>query len=163
MNTLITNLVLWLVLIVPWFTLFLMKKEDIKRYMPVAILTSLSMILYNVVAYNQQHWIIKVSIIPWLKPLFVSGVLGGFMVITIWIFYFTYGKFWLYLATNIVLDFMFAVYPLHYWFQEKLGIYQLVNITPWGRFIFFVCLSVITYGYYTWQKEVIKPNYKERE
>ncbi len=48
---------------------------------------------------------------------------------------------------------MFAVYPIHYLFQEKLGIYRLVNVTPWERFSLFVTLAVITYGYNVWQDQ----------
>lgn len=156
----LSKITLWTVLIAPWFTLFLLKRVDIKRFMPAAILASFLMVLYNLVAYNLNHWIIKVSILPWLKPAFASGVLGGFLIVTIWILYFTYGRFWLYFVTNIVLDFMFAVYPIHYLFQEKLEIYQLVTITPWGRFGIFVTLSIVIYVYQSWLEEVFKPELK---
>lgn len=150
----LNKIVLWMVLILPWFSLIFLKKEAIKRYMPVAIFAGFLMVLYNNLAFNQKHWVIKVVIIPWLKPLFTPGVLGAFLVITIWIFYFTYGRFWLYLVTNIVLDFMFAVFPIHYLFQHKLGIYELVNITPWGRLSLFVFLAIIIYGYQKWLEEI---------
>lgn len=152
------KITLWIVLIVPWFSLFFLDKEHIKRFMPVGILASFLMVLYNLIAFNLNHWVINVNILPWLKPAFASGVLGGFLIITIWIFNFTYGRFWVYLATNIVLDFMFAVFPLHFVFQNVLGIYQLVQISPWGRFIIFVTLSVIIYGYHMWQEGIFKPS-----
>jgi hypothetical protein len=145
---------LWASLILPWFTLFFLKKQSIKRYMPVAIFTSLLMVVYNIIAYNQNHWEIQVSIIPSLKPLFVSGVFGVFVIITIWIFHYTYGNFLKFLITNIIVDFIFAIFPIHYLLQEKLGIYQLINITPWERFFLFVVFSVIIYLYQKWQEEV---------
>ncbi|MBP1961170.1 hypothetical protein [Paenibacillus aceris] len=150
----LNKIVLWTVLIGPWFTLFLIKKENIKRFMPAAIFASYLMIIYNVVAMNQKHWVINETLIPWLKPLFVSGVFGAFPVITLWVFYFTYGKFWKYIIANIIMDFMFAVFPIHYLFQEVLGIYKLVNITPWGRFFLFVFFSIVIYGYYKWQEDL---------
>ncbi len=127
--------------------------------MPAAVFASYLMIIYNVVANNQKHWVINETLIPWLKPLFVSGVFGAFPVITLWVFYYTYGNFWKYLVANIILDFMFA-FPIHYLFQEVLGIYELVNITPWGRFILFVVFSIVIYGYYKWQEDMFhsKPN-----
>jgi ABC-type Fe3+-siderophore transport system permease subunit len=79
----LNKIVLWVVLIAPWFTLFFLKKEEIKRYMPAAIFASFLMIIYNIFAYNQAHWEIKVSIIPWLDPLFVPGIFGAFPVITL--------------------------------------------------------------------------------
>ncbi len=124
--------------------------------MPVAILASFLMLLYNLIAYNQKHWEIKVAILPLLKPAFASGVLGGFLIITIWIFHYTYGRFWVYVITNIVLDFMFTVFPIHYILQEKLGVYQLINITPWGRLSLLVSLSIVIYGYHMWQESIFK-------
>ena len=154
MKNLLSKIVLWAILVVPWLTLFFLKKEQVKRFMPVGILASFLMVLYNLVAYNEKHWIIKVHILPWLKPSFEAFVLGGFLVTTIWVFHFTYQRFWIYLITNIVLDFMFAVFPLPNLLQNKLGIYQLVNITPWARFLIFVILSIC---YQKWQEEIFKP------
>lgn len=147
----LNKIVLWVIFIGPWLTLFFLKKEDIKRYMPVAIFATFLMMMYNVYAFNEKHWVINVAIFPSLRPLFASGILGGFPVITLWIFHFTYGRFWLYLTANIILDFMFAVFPIHYLFQDVLGIYTLIKITSWGRFVLFVILSVIIYGYFKWQ------------
>ncbi len=156
----LNKIILWTILIAPWFTLFFVKKEYIKRFMPAAIFASFIMIIYNVVASNQKHWVINETFIPWLKPLFVSGVFGAFPVITFWVFYYTYGNFRKYLLTNIIIDFLFAVFPIHYMFQEVLGIYELVNITPWGRFVLFVFFSIVIYGYYKWQEDIIHSNPK---
>ncbi|WP_236686963.1 hypothetical protein [Ornithinibacillus contaminans] len=99
---------------------------------------------------------------PVLKPLFVSGLFGAFPVVTMWIFYFTYRRFWIYLITNIVLDFMFAVFPIHYLMQDVLGIYTLHTITPWQRFMLFVLESIIIYGYFKWQEGVMKQKGKNK-
>jgi len=155
----LNKIILWVILIGPWLTLFFLKKEDVKRFMPAGIFASLLMILYNIYAKNQNHWVLNDLLFPWLKPLFTSGVLGAFPIITLWIFYFTYGKFWVYLLTNIILDFMFAIFPLDYVFQNILGIYKLINITSWERFILFVLESVIIYGYYKWQESIFKPKH----
>lgn len=157
MENLLSKIVLWMILVVPWLTLFILKKEQVKHFMPVGILASFLMVLYNLVAYNEKHWIIKVHILPWLSPSFEAFVLGSFLVTTIWIFHFTYQRFWIYLITNIVLDFMFAIFPIPYLLQNKLGIYQLVNITPWERFFIFVVFSIVIYGYQKWEEEVFKP------
>lgn len=154
----LNKIVLWVVLIAPWFTLFFLKKEEIKRYMPAAISASFLMTVYNIFAYNQNHWEIKVSIISLLDPLFVSGVFGAFPVIALWVFHFTYGRFGSYLLTNIVIDFMFAVFPIHYVFQEILGIYKLINISALERFILFVIFSVVLYAFYKWQEGIFRPN-----
>ncbi|MGD6830916.1 hypothetical protein ACQCT5_02045 [Sutcliffiella halmapala] len=154
----LNKIVLWVVLIAPWFTLFFLEKEEIKRYMPAAIFASFLMTVYNIFAYNQNHWELKESILPWLDPLFVSGVFGAFPVITLWVFHFTYGRFGSYLLTNIVIDFMFAIFPIHYVFQEILGIYKLINISALERFILFVIFSVVLYGFYKWQEGIFRPH-----
>jgi hypothetical protein len=154
---LLSRIVLWAMLIIPWLTLFILKKEKVKHYMPVGILASFLMALYNVVAFNQKHWTIKVVLIPWLKPLFVPGVLGLFLITTIWVFYFTYPHLWLYFITNIVVDFMFAFFPVHYILQNKLMIYELVNIAPWGRFLIFISFSIVLFCYQKWQDSALKP------
>ncbi|MCK8487042.1 hypothetical protein M0651_07660 [Paenibacillus sp. MBLB2552] len=133
-----------------------MKKEDIKRFMPVAIFATFLMILYNVYAFNQKHWEIHTVIFPALRPLFASLILGGFPVIVLWIFRFTYRKFWVYLLTNIILDFMFAVFPVHFIFQDVLGIYTLINIASWERWLLFVAEAVIIYGYFKWQDQIYR-------
>lgn len=158
----LNKVILWTILIAPWFTLFFLNKEDIKRFAPPAILASYLMIIYNVIAKNENHWVINENIIPWLKPLYVSGIFGGFPVLTLWIFYFTYGRFWRYLITNIILDFLFAIFPFHYLFHNILGIYTLVNITPWERFFLFVTFAIILYGFYKWQEAILKPALKEK-
>ncbi|WP_254871048.1 hypothetical protein [Bacillus sp. Marseille-Q1617] len=147
---LVNKLILWFILIAPWLTLFFLKKEVVKRFMPVSLLASFIMLVYNLVAENQNHWIINVSIIPSLEPAFVSGVFGAFPVITLWIFRFTFGHFWRYAVTNIIADFMFAFFPIHYVLQDVLGIYNLINITPFGRFILFITFAMILYGFQVW-------------
>ncbi|MFD2671626.1 hypothetical protein [Marinicrinis sediminis] len=152
------KLIAWLFLIVPWITLLGLRKKSLKRFMPVGILASFIMAVYNVIASHQKHWIIKVNIIPLLKPLFVPGVFGMFLVVTIWVFHLTYSRFWLYLAANIGIDFMFAVFPVHYLLQDVVGIYELVNITTWQRMLLFVGFSIILYGFQRWLDEVLIEN-----
>ncbi|MGR3763363.1 hypothetical protein [Rossellomorea sp. NS-SX7] len=146
----INKLILWFILIAPWFSLFFLKKEDIKRFIPVSLLASFLMLVYNLVAENQNHWVINVSIIPSLEPAFVSGVFGTFPVITLWIFHFSFGRFWRYTVINVIADFMFAFFPIHYLLQNVLGIYDLVTITPFERFILFVTFAMILYGFQAW-------------
>lgn len=149
-------------LFLPWFTLFFLKKDAVKSYMPVGILASFMMAVYNTYASNQNHWEIKTNIIPSLKPLFVPGIFGVFIITTIWIFYFTYGNFLRYLLTNIVADFMFAIFPIHYLLQEKWGIYELVNITRFERFGLFVTFSVILYGFQMWLEGIFMTDHRKK-
>jgi hypothetical protein len=93
------QLILWGSLIVPWLSLLLLKKEIVKRYMPVAIFTALLVTIYNELGYTYQWWVVKERIFPIIT--YVPFVYGGFLVGTLWIFHITFGKFWLYLLTNM--------------------------------------------------------------
>jgi hypothetical protein len=57
----------------------------------------------------------------------------------------------------------FTIFPIHYLFQDVLGIYKFVNITPWEHFILFVTLAVIIYGFYNWQEKIFKRDFKETD
>jgi hypothetical protein len=76
----LNKFIMWSFLIVPWLSLLLLKREVVKRYMPVAIFTALLVTIYNELG-------------PSLIT-FVPFVYGGFLVGTIWFFYFTFGKLW---------------------------------------------------------------------
>ncbi len=49
---------------------------------------------------------------------------------------------------------MFAIFPGNYPFEDVLGIYELINITSWERWIIFVIFSIIIYGYFKWQESI---------
>ncbi|MEW9674121.1 hypothetical protein [Ammoniphilus sp. 3BR4] len=156
-----TKVVLWGSLIVPWLSLFFLKRDIIKRYMPVAIFVSLLVTIIFEMAHVFNWWVMKEAIVPWGYITNVAFTYGAFLVGTIWIFYFTFRKWWLYLITNIVIDGAFAFF-LNDIFNG--WIYQLVRFNEWGVFLLMVSLAVVIYGYQLWQEGVlIKPNEKERE
>jgi hypothetical protein len=149
------KLLLWDILIVPWLTLFALNRVSVKRYMPVALLASLMDTVWLELAQNLNWVKINVKLFPSLlvePPL----TFGAFLVGTIWIFHLTYRKFWLYLATNIVVDFLFS-FPLSIFF-ERIGYYTLIQYTHGGLFFTAVSWSLVIYAYQLWQEGVlIKP------
>ncbi|WP_199615443.1 hypothetical protein [Paenibacillus alkalitolerans] len=149
----LNKVILWSMIVIPWLSLLLLRRDVVKRYMPVAIFTSLLMTIYNEIAFTQNHWQIKVKIIPQLVSM-APFVYGAFIPLVIWIFCFTFHQFWLYLITNIGLDLLFA-FPVDYFFQAR-GIYELVNITQTQRFMLFVTLAIVIYGYQRWLESVLK-------
>lgn len=113
------KIILWSSLILPWLSLFFMKKESIKRYMPVAIFVSLLVTILFEVAYTFKWWVMLDKIAPWGNITNVAFTYGTFLVGTIWIFYFTYRKFWAYMVTNILIDGIFA-FGLSRFFEGKI-------------------------------------------
>jgi hypothetical protein len=87
-----------------------------RRYSSVAILASLLVLIESYLAIPLKWWRVKGGI---TTKIFndLSFILGPFFVGTIWIFRFTYGKFWSYLLLNIFMD-VFLSYPITGYFKN---------------------------------------------
>lgn len=155
-NFLLNQIILWISLIAPWLTLFFMKMDTIKRYMPVAIFVSLLLTIIYEIAYTYEWWEIKEYIAPWGYITNVSFVYGIFLVGTLWIFHFTYRNFKVYLITNIVVDafFAFGLLQLTGW----LGIDEFIYLPKWGAFLIMISLAFIIYFYQRWQEGIFRNN-----
>ncbi|MGM0835346.1 MAG: hypothetical protein ACQEV7_04255 [Bacillota bacterium] len=145
---------LWLSLIVPWLSLFFMKKDSIKRYLPVAILVSLLLTILYEIGYTYDWWVLKDKIVPWGHITNISFAYGLFLISTIWIFHYTYRNFKLYMVTNIIVDaiFNFGVLKL----TERFGINKLINMPDWGIYLIMLGLALIIYIYQRWQEGIFK-------
>jgi hypothetical protein len=147
------KILLWSIFILPWFSLFLLKRHSIKRYMPVAIFTTLLVTLYYEIAFTQKWFIAKETIFPWFI-VFVPFIFGLFMVGTIWIFNFTFGRFWLYIITNLIIDCIYT-FLLRNWFIN-LGLIQNIRANNFNVFIAFTLIAIIIYEYQVWQDKVLE-------
>lgn len=148
--------IIWSSFIVPWLSLFFLDKQVIKRYMPVAIFAALLVTLQNELAYTYKWWVVKETFFP-MAITYFPFVYGAFLVGTIWIFYFTFGKFKTYFLANLLIDFLFA-FPLNEWF-EYLGLYKLVNYSNWEILLTFIIISLLIYLYQLWQQEGLKGSF----
>lgn len=141
-------------LVIPWLTLFFM--ENYKRYVPVAIFTSLIMTIVFEIAYTYKWWIIHEHILPWGYITDVSFAYGLFAVGTIWIFYLTFHKFWIYVLTNLSFDILMAYVGLN--ILQILGVATIKNITEWQYFLVMFFVSFIIYGYQLWHEKIFVQN-----
>jgi hypothetical protein len=155
-NLLLNQVLLWLGLITPWLTLFFLKTDSIKRYMPVAVFVSLLLTIIYEIAYTYNWWELKEYIVPWGYITNVSFVYGTFLVGTIWIFHFTYLNFKLYMITNIIVDAIFSFGLLQ--FTGWLGIDEFINLPKWGAYLIMLSLALIIYMYQRWQEGIFKRN-----
>ncbi|WP_371380892.1 hypothetical protein [Sporomusa aerivorans] len=145
------QVILWSMLIVPWLTLFFMPKENIKYFMPVAIFSALTSILV-VEAGESLGWFTYGEEIFLLRT--HSYIIFGLNIITtIWLLHFTYGKFWIYLAIDIVLNFAF-IYLVHVYFLGNRGLFQEVGISPFLNASITTLDGVLVYGYQMWQEGI---------
>lgn len=151
------QLILWSILILPWFTLLFMKKEEIKRYMPVALFTVVTGLIILEIGSTLNLWAVRETVFPLSYT--VPYIYGTFPVVTMWVFKFTYGRFWLYVATNLVLDlgFSFLIMP---WVISR-GIFEIINFTNFGGLLVTTGHAFLLYGYQLWQEDVLVPAVKK--
>ncbi|WP_309118899.1 hypothetical protein [Paenibacillus sp.] len=142
---------LWIALVVPWFSLFFLKKNVIKRYMPVAVFTVLIVTVVFEIAHALKWWKMLEWIVPWGYITNVSFVYGTFAVGTIWIFFFTYRNFWMYLATNAAVDALQA-FVFDNLFEGR--VYRLVRLNDVHVFLLMMGISLIIYVYQKWQEGI---------
>ncbi|MDQ1002593.1 hypothetical protein QFZ28_002993 [Neobacillus niacini] len=130
--------------LIPWLTIYFIPKNEFKKYTPVACFASLLVLVESILSYPFKWWTVKGGL---LNKAFteLSFILGPFFVGTIWIFRLTFGKFWLYALTNILMD-SFLAFPAN-WVFQKLKVYKLVNFKPKHIFYTSICYALIIYGY----------------
>lgn len=146
------QVILWSAIILPWFTLFFMRREDIKRFMPVGLFSALMSIIVVEVGENLGWFIFGETAYPLETPAYIFGLN---IITTMWLFYFTYGRFWTYLAIDAVLNFGF-IYLFHVYILGSMGIFREVGITPWENALITTAFGILTYGYQVWQEGALK-------
>ncbi|MFJ8266791.1 hypothetical protein [Peribacillus asahii] len=130
--------------LISWLTVFLIPKNEFKKYTPVATFASLLVVIESMLAIPFKWWTVKGGLL--IKAINdLSLILGPFFIGTIWIFRFTFGKFWLYILTNTVID-LFLAYPINR-LMQKLNLYKLVSFKP--KHIFYTAMgyTLVIYGY----------------
>lgn len=142
---------LWSMLIVPWLTLFLMTKENIKRWTPVALFSALTSVLAVELGENLGWFVYGEAAYPLRTPSYI--IFGLNMVITMWLFSFLYGQFWRYLVIDTVLNFGF-IYLFHVYFLGSRGLFREVGLTPFQNALIVSSVGVLVYGFHMWQEEV---------
>jgi hypothetical protein len=139
-----SKLLLLLLLILPWFSLPLLGKEAIKRFLPAGVFMSLVVRVVHFIAKKRKWWWWYEQLHPKLSGGF-SFIWGPYLIGSLWILKFTYGKFLRFIIVNLVVDSMFT-YVLVDWLQ-KLGIASLVRLKKTQlSFIFFV-EALLLYGF----------------
>lgn len=141
----------WSMFIVPWLTLFFMKKEDIKRYMPVALFAVVLATIIDDVGIALGIWSFGETVFPFHQM--IPYFYGLVPVLTMWVFKFTYGRFWVYMAANTILDIGF-----NFIFIDKIlssrGILGFAGITPLQGMPLTLMHAAVIYGFQIWQEGI---------
>lgn len=147
------NLIIWILFVVPWFSLFFMPKQSLRRFLPTVILTILIVFLVSEMAYVYGWWI-QNSIVPWGRITNVFYAYGLFPVATFWVFHFTYGKFPLYMLLNIIMGGLWTFPFLHFlgWFN----IFRYQNFNEYLLWSINIVIAIIIYGFQLWHENRFK-------
>ncbi|MEH7119994.1 hypothetical protein V7128_21595 [Neobacillus vireti] len=130
--------------LIPWLTSYFIPRNVFKKYTPVATFATLLVIIESMLSIPFKWWTVKGGLLSKVIN-DLSFILGPFFVGTIWIFHFTFGKFWMYLLTNTLMD-LFLAYPVN-WSLQKLKVYKLVNFKPKHIFFTAICFALVIYGF----------------
>jgi hypothetical protein len=149
----IQKIIVWSVLILPWFTLFFMNKDDFKRFFPVTLFTALLVTYYHQLAFTQKWWVVHVNIGDFTT--FIPTIFGSYFVGTLWIFTLTYGNFKKYFIINVIINAIY-VFIVKVILFLNLGIMENINAPHWHRFFVYIGFSVIIYGYQKWQEVIFR-------
>jgi hypothetical protein len=131
-------------LVIPWLTVFFIPKNVFKKYTPVAIFASLLVAINCMLSVPFKWWTVKGGLLNKVIN-DLSFILGPFFIGTIWIFRLTFGKFWLYLLTNTLMD-LFLAFPIN-WLMQRLRVYKLVNFKSKHVFFISICFALLIYPY----------------
>lgn len=137
---------MWSMLFVPWLTLFFMNKSDVKRWMPVAMVAVVITTIIHDVGTTLRFWSVRESVFPFYQML--PYYYGTMPVLTMWVFKFSFGRFWVYMLINIILDIGFNFFMLSYFFTLR-GIMDF-NISPFLSLPITLIHAIVIYGYQIW-------------
>jgi len=141
---------MWSMWFGPWLSLFFMKKEEIKRWMPVAMFALVLTVIIHEVGTTLGFWATRESIFPFHQMM--PYYFGTMPVLTMWVFKFTYGRFGMYFIINTILDIGFNFFLLNYLLPNR-GIFDFY-ISPLLSLPITLMHAVVIYGYQMWQNGV---------
>jgi hypothetical protein len=148
---------LWSIFILPWLPMFFMKKEIIKRFISTALLSVVMSLLIVQIGEVLEWWVFKEYAYPLRSPSYVYSLNP---IITILIFRFTYGRFWLYLVVDVIANLGFA-YPYIGYFLTIRGIVQYLKFGAIHVVIITTAMGVVLYWYQMWQEGIFVRSNKD--
>lgn len=151
------HIISWSLFILPWLTLLLMNREDVKRYMPVGLFSIVATTVIHDAGVILGFWVVWHAAFPLneMLPYFY----GLIPVLTMWIFKFTNGNFWAYLFVNAIIDIGFSFYFLDAFLPGR-GIYALAGITSFQVWLINLGHATVLYVYQKWQENALLPSAK---
>jgi hypothetical protein len=142
-----------LLAVLPWFTLPLLGKSTIKKFLPGTLFMALYVTIEGRIAERRKWWWFPFTVKPNVLAEFPL-IWGPFFIGSFWILKYTYKKFNLYLLVNIIVDSIFTYYGLD--LLKKVGYATLVRINKFQLSIIFMIKSFVMYGFQVLYDKVIR-------
>jgi hypothetical protein len=141
------QLLLWILLILPWFLLIPLDSKRVRHFLSVAFFTIFLTTIYWQMA-EVWHWWTVTNNIFFLKNI-SSFNYGLLPVTTVLVFYFTYPNVWLFFGANIIMDAFqaFIISPLIF---QRFGLYTMESMSNFGLFLLLLSLVPIIFLYQRW-------------
>jgi hypothetical protein len=135
---------LFLSMILSWFSIPFLGKESIKRFLPSALFMAIIVKVVNIIAKKRKWWWWYGKVHPSVSGEF-PFVWGTFFVGSLWILKWTYGNFIKYLGLNLITHsvFTYVVEP----YLQKFGIASLVRMKKIQLMYVFFVLAFLLYGF----------------
>jgi hypothetical protein len=140
--------VLWSMLILPWATLLFFDKKELRRFMPVALLSTVITSMVMEAGITMGLWKIKQTLYPLNQT--IPYIYGLAPVVTLWVFKYTFRRFWTYLALDATFNLVF-VYLFTPWLV-RLGIKDFTT-SGLTLLVLVTAISLLLYLYQLWQEE----------
>ncbi len=145
------QILMWSMLFLPWLTLFFMSKEEIKRFMPVALFSALTSVLAVEMGESLGWYIYEQTTYPLRTSSYL--IFGLNCVTTIWLFHFIYGNFGKYIFIDLLLNLGF-IYLIHIYLLGSRGIFYEVGLTPFINALITTAVGALIYAYQMWQEGI---------
>ncbi|WP_193571459.1 hypothetical protein [Paenibacillus psychroresistens] len=153
------EIIQWSLLILPWLSLFFIGSENLRRFMSVGLfVTVINTLLYQAAYYYK--WWREPGLFGWDNVIPVPWIYSAYFIATLWIFRYTYKRFWLYILVNLLLDggYMFLWYPV----QQKLGLASSqTTLAPLPTYALMISVALIIYLFQMWQDNGFKSTHSD--
>ncbi|WP_264807038.1 hypothetical protein [Cytobacillus sp. NCCP-133] len=139
-----SRFLLILMMIIPWISLPLVGRSTIKRFLPATVFISLVVKIMNIIAEKRKWWWFYTSVHPKING-DIPFILGPYFICSLWVLKMTYGRFPLFLITNIIFHLLFAFPGIK--FLKNLGIASLVRISSIQLVFILMIRAVLLYSF----------------
>jgi hypothetical protein len=145
---------IWLLLIMtlPWLTLPLLGKRTLKQYLPASLFIAFIGTVECIIARRRRWWKFHITFDQTVGGLHL--ILGPFLVGSLWILKYTYGKLRTYLITNLIVDtiYIYSIINL----LKKLGMFSLFRLNKIQLSLLFFIKSLLLYSFQFIKEKLVK-------